>query len=97
MSFLDNLENDLKNMESREDRGPRDSRDRRRQDSERAHAQESAVYAEQLRKGPYTADLLRLAIYARSLLTNQRLREYMDQHHPEIVGRFETIIADARG
>jgi len=45
----------------------------------------------------YTADLLRLAIYARSLLTNQRLREYLDQHHSEIVARFEGIIADARG
>lgn len=45
----------------------------------------------------YTVDLLRLAIYARSLLTNQRLREYLDRNHPEIVERFEAIIADARG
>lgn len=45
----------------------------------------------------YTVDLLRLAIYARSLLTNRRLREYLDQRHPGIVARFETIIADARG
>lgn len=45
----------------------------------------------------YTVDLLRLAIYARALLTNQRLREYLDQQHPDIVVRLETIIADARG
>ena len=45
----------------------------------------------------YTVDLLRLAIYARSLLSNQRLREYLGQHHPNIVARFEGIIADARG
>lgn len=45
----------------------------------------------------YTIDLLRLAIYARSLLTNTRLRAYLEQHHPSIVSRFETIIADARG
>jgi len=45
----------------------------------------------------YTIDLLRLAIYARALLTNQRTREHLDQHHPEIVARFETIIAEAKG
>jgi ParB family chromosome partitioning protein len=45
----------------------------------------------------YTIDLLRLAIYARALLTNNRVRAHLDQHHPEIVARFEAIIADARG
>jgi ParB family transcriptional regulator, chromosome partitioning protein len=45
----------------------------------------------------YTIDLLRLAIYARSLLTNDRIREYLDQHHQEIVTRFQSVIADARG
>jgi len=45
----------------------------------------------------YTVDLLRLAIYARSLLSNARCREHLDQHYPEIVTRFEAIIADARG
>ncbi len=45
----------------------------------------------------YTVDLLRLAIFARSLLTNDRVRGYLDQHHPMIVARFETIIADAKG
>ena len=45
----------------------------------------------------YTVDLLRLAIYARALLTNQRIREHLDQSHPEIVARFETIIAEAKG
>jgi hypothetical protein len=45
----------------------------------------------------YTVDLLRLAIFARSLLTNSRVREYLDQHHPMIVARFEAIIADTKG
>ncbi len=45
----------------------------------------------------YTLDLLRLTIYVRSLLTNPRLREYLDQHYPDIVARFEAIIADVRG
>lgn len=60
-------------------------------DAEQKHDFYSQLYKQ------YTVDLLRLAIYARSLLTNARLREYLDQHHPEIVTRFETIIADARG
>jgi len=45
----------------------------------------------------YTIDLLRLAIYARALLTNLQVREYLDQRHPEIVARFEAIIAEAKG
>jgi len=45
----------------------------------------------------YTIDLLRLAIYARALLTNPRVREHLDQCHADIVTRFETIIAEAKG
>jgi len=61
-----------------------------------AEAEQKHDFYSQLYK-QYTVDLLRLAIYARSLLTNQRLREYLDQHHPDIVARFDAIIADARG
>jgi ParB family chromosome partitioning protein len=45
----------------------------------------------------YTIDLLRTAIFARSLLTNSRVRAYLDQHHPGTVTRFESVIAEARG
>jgi len=45
----------------------------------------------------YTIDLLRLAIYARTLLTNNRVRVHLDQHHQEIVARFDAIIAEAKG
>ncbi len=45
----------------------------------------------------YTIDLLRVAIFARSLLTNSKVRSYLDQHHPQTVGRFESVIAEARG
>lgn len=44
----------------------------------------------------YTVDLLRLAVYARSLITNNRIRAYLDQHHPVVVERFERVIADAQ-
>lgn len=60
-------------------------------DAEQKHDFYSRLYKQ------YTVDLLRLAIYARSLLTSSRIREYLDQHHPEIVARFEAIIADAKG
>jgi hypothetical protein len=61
MSFLDNLESNLKSMESREERGDQNSRDAKSRDSERARTQASAVYAEQLRKSPYAAELMRHA------------------------------------
>ncbi|MGC9947202.1 MAG: hypothetical protein ABSF64_12605 [Bryobacteraceae bacterium] len=61
MSFLDNLESNLKSMESREERGDQNGRDAKVRDSERARAQASAVLAEQLRKGPYAAELLKQA------------------------------------
>src|SRR5271156_659460 len=61
-----------------------------------AEAEQKHDFYSQLYK-QYTVDLLRLAIYARSMLTNQRLREYLDRQHPDIVERFEAIITDARG
>jgi hypothetical protein len=61
MSFLDNLESNLKSMESREERGDQNSRDAKLRDSEHARTQASGVCAEQLRKGPYAAELLKQA------------------------------------
>lgn len=61
MSFLDNLESSLNSMESREERGDHRNRDAKARDSERARTQASAACAEQLRKGPYAAELLKQA------------------------------------
>jgi hypothetical protein len=61
MSFLDNLENNLKTLESRDDAGQAATRDQRSRESERAAAQAAAPWAEELKKGPYTAELLRQA------------------------------------
>lgn len=61
-----------------------------------AEAEQKHDFYAQLYK-QYTIDLLRLAIYARSLLASTRLREYLDKRHSGIVSRFEVIIADARG
>jgi len=59
VSFLDNLESNLKNMESRAERGEHRGREAKLRDAERARAQASAGYAEQLRKGPYTGEFLK--------------------------------------
>jgi len=59
VSFLDNLESNLKNMESREERGEQQVRHKRSRDAERARAEASAVFAEQLKKGPYASELLK--------------------------------------
>ena len=61
MSFLDNLESNLKSMESREERTDQNGRNARSRDSERARTQASAAHAAELRKSPYTADLIRQA------------------------------------
>jgi hypothetical protein len=58
MSYLDSLEDNLKNLESREDTAQRDKEDRQRRDVEWARAQAAAPYAEQLRSGPFTQALL---------------------------------------
>ena len=56
MSFLDNLENNLKAMESLEATGLDDSR---RRDAERSRALAIAPWAERLKKGPYVPLLMR--------------------------------------
>ena len=59
MSFLDNLENNLKSLESHEEGQDDRARQQRARQNERAQAQAAAPHAEELKKGPYTAELLR--------------------------------------
>jgi hypothetical protein len=40
----------------------------------------------------YSADLLKLCIYARRLLTNEPIRAYLEERHPEILKCFESIV-----
>jgi hypothetical protein len=58
VSFLDNLENTLKNMESREERDPEA---RKRRDSERALALLAVPWAEKLKTSSYTQEVLKSA------------------------------------
>ncbi len=61
MSFLDNLENNLKSLESHEEGKEDRARQHRARENERHQAQAAAPHAEELKKGPYTAELLRQA------------------------------------
>ena len=40
----------------------------------------------------YTTNLLKLVIYVRTLLANQRVREYLGERHPQQLETFEQII-----
>jgi hypothetical protein len=59
MSFLDNLENNLKSLESQEEGKESAERQHREREHQRAAAQAVAPFAEQLKKGPFTAELLK--------------------------------------
>ena len=59
MSFSDNLENSLKNLESIDERDPAGARRKERQrQSQRAHVMAAAPYTEKLRNGKFTSGLL---------------------------------------
>lgn len=61
MSFLDNLENNLKSLESREEGGEASERQQRARESERAQAQAIAPFAEQLKNSAFTVEMLKHA------------------------------------
>jgi hypothetical protein len=61
MSFLDNLENTLKNLEGREERDPNEGK---RREAEQEQARAAGPFAEKLRIAPYTQELLGIATQA---------------------------------
>ncbi len=59
MSFLDNLENNLKSLESRDEKDPEKlKREQERRDSERSAALARAPHAAALKNSPFTSKLL---------------------------------------
>lgn len=59
MGFLDNLENDLKALENREEKDPEKvKRARERRDAERAAALLRAPHVQALKNSPFTSELL---------------------------------------
>jgi len=61
MSFLDNLENNLKSLESTEQGREEAGREQKARANARAEAQAAAPFADALKKGPFTAELLKQA------------------------------------
>ena len=61
MSFLDNLENNLKSLESQEEGKESAERAQRARETAKANSQAAAPWAEELKKGPFTAELLKQA------------------------------------
>jgi hypothetical protein len=59
MSFLDNLEDNLKTLESLEEGQDSAAREARQRAAQRASAQAAAPFAEELKKSPFTEELLR--------------------------------------
>ena len=57
MSFLDNLENNLKSLESRDEKGA-DQSERQQREAERARALAAAPWAEKLKDSRFTQELL---------------------------------------
>lgn len=74
MSFLDSLENNLKALESLEERDPeKRKRDLEARQAERDEALRVAPHVEALKSGPYTQQLLSAA-----RATGHRLRTFVD-------------------
>jgi hypothetical protein len=61
MSFLDNLENNLKSLESSEQAQEDKERQHRARQQEAERVRSEAPFADQLKNGPFTADLLKQA------------------------------------
>jgi ParB family transcriptional regulator, chromosome partitioning protein len=64
---------------------------KRLQDTEQKHNFYSTLYKQ------YSIDLLKLIIYARSLISNDQVRDYLQLNHPNILGHFQTTINRAEG
>ena len=105
MSFLDNLENNLKALESREQGGIDESR---RREAERARALAAAPWAESLKGSPFTSGLMQQATLAGrerrikvNLLwigTTLRLeaREHRLELRPEPDGVYAVLLRDSQ-
>jgi hypothetical protein len=102
MSFLDNLENNLKNAESAAERDPAEAaRKHAAREAERAAAQASLPYAQQLRHSRFTADLLNHAsllgrsrrLLVRVLWLQSNLRLQVREHSLELRPTANGVVA----
>ena len=99
MSFLDNLENNLKALENREERDPEKvKREQERREAERSDALSRAPFVEALKKSPFTSDLL---TQCRTIGRTQRLLVQFtwigDNLRLDVPGKRMELVATADG
>lgn len=58
MSFLDNLENTLKSLENQKEDAQEEKNRRKREEAQREHMKSAQPYADELRSGKFTQELL---------------------------------------
>lgn len=44
----------------------------------------------------YSADLLKMSLYVRKVITTPKIREYLEQHHSSALGEMDAIVMEAR-
>jgi hypothetical protein len=59
-------------------------------DTEEKHDFYTSLYRQ------YSINLLKLVIYARSLVNNERISAYLDASHPSILATFQQVVADTK-
>ena len=99
MSFLDNLENNLKALENREERDPEKvKRDQERREAERSDALSRAPFVEMLKSSPFISDLL---TQCRTIGRTQRLLVQFtwigDNLRLDVPGKRMELVATADG
>jgi len=99
MSFLDNLENNLKALENREERDPEKvKREQERREAERSDALSRAPFVEMLKSSPFISDLL---TQCRTIGRSQRLLVQFtwigDNLRLDVPGKRMELVATADG
>jgi hypothetical protein len=108
MSFLDNLEDNLKALENRDEKNPEKlKQDRQRIEAERSAAQQRAPYAEALKNSAFTSELLTqcraighgLRVLVRFTWVGETLRLDAKEKRMDLIPTPEGVIAviSARG
>lgn len=102
MSFLDNLENNLKALENREEKDPETvKRDRERREAERSEALLRAPYVDALKNSPFTSQLLTecrtvghgLRVLVQFVWIGENLRLNAKEKRMELMPSAEGIVA----
>ena len=56
--------------------------------AEQQHGFYSTLYRQ------YSADVMKISFYVRKMITNDHLKEYLHEHHPDILERFRQVVLE---